>query len=964
LEHGKGLTVKMNRFERTGMVAHCEAKSRLIVLTAALVVIGLLATSRGVESTLSSGEKTSWHGFDRYDFTMDETNLSITPSKAADDERDGIKHTVTGQRRCVLVVPKSAASGNPWSWRGCYWDHQPQSEIELLKRGFHVAYIEASATLRPDKHWEAWYAFLTEKQGLSSKPAFVGMSRGGEFAFTWATAHPDKVSCIYADNPGSNPEVFRGLGDMAIKDVPLLLVCGSIDPVLGRNALAIESIYQQFGGRVSIMIKEGAGHHPHSLRDPKPIVDFVLKSVQPAKDSSPPFPTAKFTRNSYYGVQNSYRNFPSEDTYITCRGPEFSECYDRYTFNLADVEGPITVVLPKAEMPGKPWVFRSDFVDRDALVDLALLAKGFHIVTGPVPFNADGPKRADWDAVYRHLVAYGFSTKTVLAGAGEAAGEAYAWAIDNPDKVACIYGENPVLRCNRSGPPLLNNLAPLAKAGVPILHVCGSLDPWLSSQTRAAEKRYKELGGQIFVMVKEGESHYPLAPKDPQPVIEFITRSVLGEARDLSSKSAPAVLSASGELRAGTAKVNITPDNPTQPVHDPVYARSLVLEINGERLGFVSVDLGIYTSEHLIATSKERFGISDLLLSSSHTHSDPGKKYSAFYEEQILKALDAAVKNLFPAKISAGHRTFPQLGFNRLIVREDGHARESWFSDDHYRSENPDRIPFGPVDPEVGVIRIDDLQGQPRAILMNYACHADVVCQNYAISADYPGVAARKVEEAFDTNVNCLFVQGAGGNIESLIISSRRTGPDDPFQTDYSTIDRVGGLLAFETVKLAKTLSPKSGDKTTLKRMNDSLKFGGRFDKNASFDIHISSILINDDIVIATVPGEPFVQLQLEWKKKLESTHPFLFGYTWYEGTWPNYIPDIKSAALGGYGADQNGPKMIEVGSGETIMNKHLENIYRLSGLMRQEPGPVGFAPGPRWLITPVPRDVRPAQKD
>ena len=48
---------------------------------------------------------------------------------------------------------------------------------------------------------------------------------------------------------------------------------------------------------------------------------------------------------------------------------------------------------------------------------------------------------------------------------------------------------------------------------------------------------------------------------------------------------------------------------------------------------------------------------------------------------------------------------------------------------------------------------------------------------------------------------------------------------------------------------------------------------------------------------------------------------------------------------------------MIEVGSGEAVMNKHLENMYRLTGLMREEPGPVGFKPGPRWLVTPVPRD-------
>ncbi len=421
----------------------------------------------------------------------------------------------------------------------------------------------------------------------------------------------------------------------------------------------------------------------------------------------------------------------------------------------------------------------------------------------------------------------------------------------------------------------------------------------------------------------------------------------------------PVVMGTSrGELKAGTAKVNLTPEDTKQPVHDKVFGRVLVLEVNGERVAFVSVDLGIYTSPHLVASCKEKYGISQMVLSSSHTHSDPGGSYKAFYEEQITQAVEAAVNNMFPARISAGHRSFPQLGFNRLIVREDGHARESWFSDDHYTSENPERIPFGPVDPEVGVIKVEDLSGQPRAIIMNYACHADVVCQNYAISADYPGAAAKYVEEAFGNNLNCLFVQGGAGNIESLIISSRRTGPDDPFQTDYSTIDRVGKLLAHETIKLAKTLSPKSTNETNVRFMNDSLKFTGRYDKDAEYDIHISTLVINDDIAIATFPGEPFIQLQLEWKKKMEGFHPFLFGYTWYEGTWPNYVPDIKSAAAGGYGADIDGPKMIEVGSGEAIMNKHFENVFRLTGFMREASGPSGFVPGVRWNVTPVPRET------
>jgi pimeloyl-ACP methyl ester carboxylesterase len=182
------------------------------------------------------------------------------------------------------------------------------------------------------------------------------------------------------------------------------------------------------------------------------------------------------------------------------------------------------MIAPVNAAPGKPWVFRADFVDRDALVDLSLLAKGFHIITGPVPTNTDGPVVEQWDTVYKYLTDRGFSRKPVMEGAGEAAGEAYAWAIENPDKVSCIYGENPILRSNMAKTQPIDNLAPLAKAGIPILHVCGSLDPWLNDNTRVIEKRYKELGGKITVIMKEGVGHYPLAPNNPEQVADLIIK--------------------------------------------------------------------------------------------------------------------------------------------------------------------------------------------------------------------------------------------------------------------------------------------------------------------------------------------------------------------------------------------------------------------------------------------------------
>ncbi|MDR2949261.1 MAG: hypothetical protein LBV71_08635 [Prevotella sp.] len=405
-------------------------------------------------------------------------------------------------------------------------------------------------------------------------------------------------------------------------------------------------------------------------------------------------------------------------------------------------------------------------------------------------------------------------------------------------------------------------------------------------------------------------------------------------------------LAAEGQLMAGTAKINITPKN-VLPLHDSVFARALVLEVGDLRIAQVSVDLVNFASQRVVDVCKEKYGISQVLISASHSHECPialamfdrSKTYpsnTTYFEDRIIQIVGEAVNSMFPARISAGNRSFPQLGFNRLIIREDGRARESWIGDEHYNVENPERIPFGPVDPEVGVIKIEDMNGNARAIVMSYAMHADIACFSHEISADYPGVASRKVEEAFDNKAICLFVAGGGGNVESLMISRRRTGPDDPVRTDYTPVNRTGELLAFEVIKQAKQLRAGS-DQTSMKMRTDSLQFSSRENKAQSFSVHIATILIND-IVIAVCPGEMFVQLQLEWKEKarLADVTPLFFGYTWTKGRSPGYVADVRSAALGGYGAE--GGNRIQVGAGEAIINKHLENLYILNGLMNKYP--------------------------
>jgi hypothetical protein len=117
---------------------------------------------------------------------------------------------------------------------------------------------------------------------------------------------------------------------------------------------------------------------------------------------------------------------------------------------------------------------------------------------------------------------------------------------------------------------------------------------------------------------------------------------------------------ATGKLLAGAAKISITPET-DEPLHDPVYARSLVLDINGERLAFVALDLGVYTSTDVVAVCKEKHRIAKVFLCSSHNHSAP-RRPGKTPETVNLKAF------------------------------YDGHARESWMGDDHYRAINPERI--------------------------------------------------------------------------------------------------------------------------------------------------------------------------------------------------------------------------------------------------------------------------------
>lgn len=232
--------------------------------------------------------------------------------------------------------------------------------------------------------------------------------------------------------------------------------------------------------------------------------------------------------------------------------------YTRYDFEVAGK--PVLVVAPQKAAPGKPWVWHGEFFGHKPAPDIALLGKGFHVVYMSVPDRLGSPEAVRyWNAFYAELTGkYGFAKKAALVGLSRGGLYCYNWAAANPEKVACIYADAPVCDFKSwpggkgKGPGSrrdwdlvlkeygfaneaealaydknpVDNLAPLAKAKVPLLHVYGDADevvPW-DENTGIVAERYRKLGGNITLIAKPGVKHHPHGLEDSTPIVEFIIK--------------------------------------------------------------------------------------------------------------------------------------------------------------------------------------------------------------------------------------------------------------------------------------------------------------------------------------------------------------------------------------------------------------------------------------------------------
>lgn len=400
-------------------------------------------------------------------------------------------------------------------------------------------------------------------------------------------------------------------------------------------------------------------------------------------------------------------------------------------------------------------------------------------------------------------------------------------------------------------------------------------------------------------------------------------------------------------LYAGAAKVEVTPplgypmwgyanrhDKPSVGVLDPLYARAVVLTIDNQSIGLVSLDLGRAPTRDVMKRIREavqKTGISHLFIVGSHTHHgpvlemdswpDPKKPYTRDLQNKLIDVLRKAHKHRKPARLQVGAKQIPM---NR--------NRQS-------------KLPNAPTDHELLVMRVEQTDGSPIAHLVNFAAHPTMIPSSVRkFSADWPGAMATKMEK--ETKVPCLFLQGAAGDLSPN--PGKHRGPKE-----------FGEAVADVVLKLIKEKKLKTVDAKTVQVKEDDFRFKSRveFDnfilriafRKAFFPElvafyereyregvrpHLTTALLGEKIAIVGASGEFFCGHSLSLKRRARVDHVFFLGYC---NDYQQYFPTIEAAGEGGYGADAM-MSPAEVGAGEQMINRALIHLYRMRGKMKNLP--------------------------
>lgn len=217
-------------------------------------------------------------------------------------------------KRALVYAPKVAAQGKPWILKTEYFWAFPEFQNEMLKRGWHLAYVENQTRwfCEADNRRRAALCRILQKEfGLNEKCVLEGMSCGGMQAVYFGAKYPKYVKGMYLDAPvmnflscpfgvGASPreavDEFTTSTGLSLTDlinyrnhpidkvdalikrkIPVFLVGGDCDTVVpyDQNGAVLAERYKKAGAPITEVIKPGCNHHPHSLSDNTPIIEWA-----------------------------------------------------------------------------------------------------------------------------------------------------------------------------------------------------------------------------------------------------------------------------------------------------------------------------------------------------------------------------------------------------------------------------------------------------------------------------------------------------------------------------------------------------------------------------------------------------------------------------------------------------------------------------------------------------------------
>jgi neutral ceramidase len=284
-------------------------------------------------------------------------------------------------------------------------------------------------------------------------------------------------------------------------------------------------------------------------------------------------------------------------------------------------------------------------------------------------------------------------------------------------------------------------------------------------------------------------------------------------------------------LRVGVAKIDITPTDLTNlnpfgggsytKVHDPIFARALVLGDGSETVAILSFDLPEVGDMRAFRQRIEReTGIKydHIMLAATHNHSAPrlggispgtraqkpsaeSERYSAIVFDKVIALIKSAKAAAQPARFgtASGHA-------NINVNRDFYTPGKGWGM-----GYNPE----GDSEKAIRILRFDTVDGKPLAVLFTYGVHSTVTFQMKEVTGDLAGAAERYIEENGD-GVTALFVMGAGGEQVPRVQRLRPGRPEEMSATDralaWRAMDAQGLMLGSEVLRAAKGIEMLTSD--------------------------------------------------------------------------------------------------------------------------------------------------------